>query len=115
MLGALIGSARTRCSPLIGGYGKAAAACVVEDEPARFARAVTRLFRHPRVRSKLEAAAAEFAHALATWDEAAAVPTGCYRELLDSDVVDARVGPGISRRPKLGVRKILRPGDRLPQ
>lgn len=72
------------------GLAHASNACIVEDEPGPFARAVVRHLKHPRARAAVEQRARAFARTLPTWDEAAAALDSCYRDLLRNDVVGLR-------------------------
>lgn len=58
-------------------------ACVVEDDPVRFADAVVRLLRRPRRRAALAERALAFAASLPTWNEAAGNLLACYEALVN--------------------------------
>lgn len=105
------GKALVTTSVGLQGLPAAAGACLVEDEPARFARAIVRVVRYPKVRARLEAASREFARSLPTWDDAAARLTECYRELLRTDVVDLPVTERRTTRPKTRTKKLAKPID----
>jgi glycosyltransferase involved in cell wall biosynthesis len=81
------GKAIVTTSVGIQGLGAGVEAAVrVADDAASFAAAIADLLERPAERRDLERAAARFSARLATWDEAAAKLSACYRDLASVSV-----------------------------